>query len=137
MTDKSFEQWVFEYGARLHGTTLEKAFDAGFAVTHIGGGALALRKDADDENSYWLITDSTYVGDDLDPEAADWMVGRYRPHEDSSQSAVVVEQRTTLNEALERHDLLPDPTHKADGATSYVQFETWEQVGPRTPSRSI
>jgi hypothetical protein len=46
-------------------------------------------------------------------------------------------RETTLNEVLERHDLLPDPTHKSDGATSYVQFETWEQVGLRTPSISI
>lgn len=137
MADESFEQWVFEYGARLHGTTLEKAFDEGFAVTHIGGGALALRKDADDADFYWLITDSTYIGDDLDIEAADWMVGKYVSHEDSSQSAVIVEEKTSLDEALQRHSLLPDPAPKPDGRASYAYYGTWGQLEARTPSKFI
>jgi hypothetical protein len=137
MTDNSFEQWVFEYGARLHGTTLEKAFDEGFAVAHIGGGALALRKDADDAALYWLITDSTYIGDDLDADAKDWMVGKYLSHEDSSQSAVIVEEKTTLEVALQRHSLLPDPVVEPDGGASYACFETWERLEASTPSKSI
>lgn len=137
MTDESFEQWVFEYGTTLHGTTLEKAFDEGFVVTHIGGGALALRKDADDADFYWLITDSTYIGDDLDPDASDWMVGKYLSHEDSSQSAVIVEEKTSLDEALHRHSLLPDPAPMRDGRASYACYQTWSRLEERTQSKSI
>lgn len=124
----SFDEWVFEYGAHLHGTTLEGAFDEGFAVTHIGGGALALRKDAEDDDVFWLITDSTSLREDLDPEAADWTVGKYRMHEDSSTSAIIVDEKTSLIAAVGLHALLQDPVPDASGDASYTAYPTWDNA---------
>jgi hypothetical protein len=129
----SFDRWVFEYGARLHGTILENAFDEGFAVTHIGGGALALRKDADDDEVFWLITDSTSLRDDLDPEAVDWIVGKYRMHEDSSTSAIIVDEKTSLAGALDMHGLLT----AVSGDPSYVCYPTWEAAKAELSSDSF
>lgn len=126
----SFERWVSEYGARLHGTILETAFDEGFAVTHIGGGALALRKDSEDDWSYWLISDSTFIGQDLDTAAEDWIVGRYLSHDDSSQSAIIVEQKTCLSEALRLHETIPIPEPLSDGSASYVSHAEWRHMPP-------
>jgi len=128
----SFDRWVSEYGIRLHGTVLEAAFDEGFVVTHLGGGALALRKDSDEDDSYWIISDSTDLGDSLDVSADDWIVGRYLGHDDSTQSAVIVEEKTTLGEALRHHLSLPIPTPQEDGSASYVTHDTWSRSAPGT-----
>ena len=93
-------------------------------MTHLGGGALALRKDSDEDDSYWVISDSGDLGDDLDVSADDWMVGRYVGHDDSSQSAMIVE------EALRHHLSLPVPTPHEDGSASYVTHYTWSRAAP-------
>lgn len=99
-------------------------------MTHLGGGALALRKDSDEDDSYWAISDSTDLGDNLDVSSDDWMVGRYVGHDDSSQSAMIVEERTTLEEALRHHLSLPVPTPHEDGSASYVTHDTWSRAAP-------
>lgn len=104
--------------------------EAGYEVVHTGGGCLAwMRLLAAETDSHILITSDADV--DGDPDAAEWIVGRY-----DENDFVCLDEGFTLAEAIRVADLLPAPNPTGHG---FVQ-ETFpnlaaalEALSPRSP----
>lgn len=100
----------------------------GYEVYHTGGGCLAWRRDIG-EDEYVLIT--WYDSVDGDPEAKEWLVGRY--HEDGGW--INLDQLFTLREAMEIARKLP-PARRPDGSIIEELLDTLEEAlqGVEAPS---
>lgn len=104
--------------AAVRPTVAEPLRADGYEVYHTGGGCLAWRRDIG-EDEYVLIT--WYDSVDGDPEASEWLVGRY--HEDGGW--INLDQLFTLREAMEVARKLPS-ARRADGSTIEALFDTLE-----------
>lgn len=104
--------------AAVRPTVAEPLRADGYEVCHTGGGCLAWRRDAG-EDEYVLIT--WYDSVDGDPEASEWLVGRY--HVDGGW--INLDQLFTLREAMEVARKLPS-ARRADGSIIEELFDTLE-----------
>jgi hypothetical protein len=114
--------------AAVRPTVAEPLRSEGYEVYPTGGGCLAWRRNVG-EAEYVLITWFDSV--DGDPEAGEWLVGRY--HEDGGW--INLDQLFTLREAMEVARKLPS-ARRADGSIIEEIFDTLEAAlqGVEAPS---
>jgi hypothetical protein len=83
--------------------------NAGYDVIHTGGGCLAwMRPLTDGGESYILITNDVDI--EGDPDAAEWVVGRY-----NGDDFIDIDQGFTLADAIRIADQLPPPNPSGRG----------------------
>lgn len=126
--DSSALQRWYEFREKLKSGDHKIAFDAGFDVAHMGGGVCAFKKDRpNNEDGYWLITDSDGTDITISPESKDWIVGHYATFA-GDESWVLVSEAITLAEALELYERVPLP-QPAGGSATEVVHESWAEIG--------
>lgn len=90
-----------------HKNELTDAYKAGFVIGFTGGGTQALRKDVGDD--YFLITDVSGSSVDADPNAAEWVVGRYSNADEGEYNWTIVTEPLPLKQLLTVYDKISTP----------------------------
>lgn len=100
----------------------------GFALHDLGGGNLAFEKTAED-GSYWLATPTDREAEisETNPDADEWMIGRYLDT-NGSEASIIIEEPLSLDVVLSEHGRIPSPQFDNDGDGMEESFRTWADI---------
>lgn len=100
----------------------------GFALQDLGGGNMAFEKTAED-GSYWLATPTDREAEisETNPDADEWIIGRYLDANDS-EASIIIEEPLSLDVVLSEHGRIPSPQFDNDGDGIEENLKTWADI---------
>lgn len=105
--------------AKVHGFTLREVDD---------NGTMAFHKDAED-GSHWFARPADPVENigDVDPDADEWILGRYK-ETDQSEACILIEEPLSLGVILADHQRVPAPEFDKDGDGIEEGLNSWADI---------